>query len=85
MKISGADRIGTKTEQYLDVDPFAMALLESNIQRVVWGSDWPHINYFDPTLLPNDGDLVNLLGRWLPAQADLEQVLVKNPKLLYGF
>ena len=85
VKISGADRIGTKTEQYLDVDPFAMALLESNIQRVVWGSDWPHINYFDPTLLPNDGDLVNLLGRWLPAQADLEQVLVKNPKLLYGF
>ena len=85
VKISGADRIGTKSSGYQDVDPFASALIDSNIQRVVWGTDWPHINYFDPQALPNDGDLVNLLSRWLPDPADLEQVLVKNPQILYDF
>jgi predicted TIM-barrel fold metal-dependent hydrolase len=84
-KISGADRVGTKSLDYLDVDPFAMSLINANIERVVWGSDWPHINYFDPVLLPNDGQLVNLLMRWLTSSDQMEQVLVKNPKLLYDF
>jgi predicted TIM-barrel fold metal-dependent hydrolase len=85
VKISGADRIRASLETYDDVDPFANALIQANIERVVWGTDWPHINYFDEHAIPDDGDLTNLLLRWLPSEKDREQVLVRNPEQLYGF
>jgi 2-pyrone-4,6-dicarboxylate lactonase len=85
VKISGADRIRTDLDRYDDVDPFAKALIQANIERVVWGSDWPHINYFDERAIPDDGDLTNLLLRWLPSEKDREQILVHNPTHLYGF
>lgn len=84
-KLSGADRISSMGPPYEDVDPFAAALLAANPQQLVWGSDWPHINYFEAARVPDDGLLFNLLARWLP-QADLrQQVLVDNPVRLYGF
>jgi predicted TIM-barrel fold metal-dependent hydrolase len=85
VKISGADRIGNVKQGYQDVDPFAKALLAANSENVVWGTDWPHINYFDPALVPDDGNLVNLLSRWIDKPQDLERVLVSNPARLYDF
>lgn len=84
-KISGADRLTGNGPPYEDVDPLARALLAANIERVVWGSDWPHINYFVPGQVPDDGELLNLLARWLPDEARRQQVLVHNPARLYGF
>jgi 2-pyrone-4,6-dicarboxylate lactonase len=85
VKISGADRIGNVQEGYRDVDPFAKALIAANPENVVWGTDWPHINYFDPALVPDDGMLVNLLSRWIEKPQDLERILVSNPARLYDF
>jgi predicted TIM-barrel fold metal-dependent hydrolase len=85
VKISGADRIGDISTGYVDVDPFAKALLAANPENVVWGTDWPHINYFDSALVPDDGNLVNLLSRWIDQPQDLERVLVANPARLYDF
>jgi predicted TIM-barrel fold metal-dependent hydrolase len=85
VKISGADRIRLKNNSYDDVGPFAKALIQANIERVVWGSDWPHINYFDQDDVPDDGQLCNLLQDWMPSDAELKQVLVKNPAILYDF
>ena len=85
VKISGADRIRAQQSHYDDVDVFAGALIKANIERIVWGSDWPHINYFDQVAVPDDGDLTNLLLRWLPQEKQREQVLVTNPALLYDF
>jgi 2-pyrone-4,6-dicarboxylate lactonase len=89
-KISGADRNTgqSSTEDkppYSDVDPFAAALLAANPERVVWGSDWPHINYFEAARVPDDGVLINLLARWLPDPAQRQRVLVDNPARLYDF
>ncbi|MFZ2737232.1 MAG: amidohydrolase family protein [Burkholderiaceae bacterium] len=84
-KISGADRNTSMGTPYSDVDPFAAALLAANPQQVVWGTDWPHINYFDAVRVPDDGDLMNLLARWLPDPAQRQQVLVDNPARLYDF
>ena len=53
--------------------------------RLVWGSDWPHINYFEDSRMPDDAELLNLLVRWMPEAALREQVLVRNPAELYGF
>lgn len=84
-KISGADRLSDMGPPYNDVDPFAAAVLAANPERVVWGSDWPHINYFDTLRVPDDGVLFNLLARWLPQAGLRQQVLVDNPARLYGF
>ena len=84
-KISGADRNTGIGPPYTDIDPFAKALLQANAQRVVWGTDWPHINYFEAQQVPDDGALVNLLARWLPDEALRQRVLVDNPAALYGF
>jgi 2-pyrone-4,6-dicarboxylate lactonase len=83
-KISGADRNG-QGAPYAEVDPFAKALLAANIERVVWGTDWPHINYFEAGQVPDDGALANLLARWLPDEAQRRRVLVDNPAALYDF
>ncbi len=85
VKISGGDRIRAQYDHYDDVDAFATSLIKANIERIVWGSDWPHINYFDEKQLPDDGDLTNLLLRWLPQEKDRQQVLVNNPAHLYDF
>jgi len=84
-KISGADRNGASGAPYADVDPFARALLAANDERVVWGSDWPHINYFEPGEMPDDGVLVDLLARWMPDERQRRKVLVDNPAALYDF
>ena len=84
-KISGADRLQPAGAPYHDVDPFVAALMAANPEHIVWGSDWPHINYFETAQMPDDGVLYNLLARWLPAEADRQRVLVTNPAALYGF
>jgi len=85
VKLSGADRNGATGQPYTDVSPFALALIKANIDRVIWGSDWPHINYFKAEDIPDDGALVNLLAQWLPNETQRHRVLVDNPEKLYDF
>jgi predicted TIM-barrel fold metal-dependent hydrolase len=84
-KISGADRNSGDKPGYHDIDAFAARLIAANREQVVWGSDWPHINYFKESEVPDDGILLQTLGRWLPDEADRRTILVDNPARLYGF
>ena len=68
---------------YPDTVPFAHALLEANPERVLWGTDWPHVML--KGAMPNDGDLADVLADWIPDAKLREQVLVRNPAKLYGF
>jgi len=49
--------------------------------RVIWGSDWPHI----PDGGKNTGTLLNLLSDWAPDAGARERILVTNPARLFGF
>jgi 2-pyrone-4,6-dicarboxylate lactonase len=82
VKLTGPYRISTKALPYPDVTPFARALMKANAERILWGSDWPHVT---TKVMPNDGDLCDLLSDWIPDPGLREQVLVKNPAKLYGF
>lgn len=84
-KLSGADRNSAAGPPYADIAAFAQALLRANADRLVWGSDWPHINYFEAPQVPDDGALCNLLAQWMPDEALRRRVLVDNPARLYGF
>jgi predicted TIM-barrel fold metal-dependent hydrolase len=82
VKLTGPYRISTTALPYPDVVPFAHALVKANPERILWGSDWPHVT---TKVMPNDGDLCDLLSDWIPSPEVREQVLVKNPAKLYGF
>lgn len=84
VKLTGPSRITTSGGlPYADVVPYARALIEANPERVIWGSDWPHVIIKAP--MPNDGDLADLLSDWIPDARMREQVLARNPARLYGF
>jgi predicted TIM-barrel fold metal-dependent hydrolase len=36
-------------------------------------------------MMPNDGDLADMLLEWIPDDAQRSKVLVENPARLYGF
>ena len=83
-KLSGADRITVAGPPYEDAVLYGRALMQANPDRVVWGTDWPHVNYFDGTI-PDDGVLTDLIPRYAPSAAEQKRLLVENPAELYGF
>ncbi len=83
VKLTGPYRISAAPLPYADVVPFARALAEARADRLLWGSDWPHVML--KGAMPNDADLVDLLADWLPDEALRARVLVDNPAALYGF
>ena len=95
VKISGAYRISTKAPDYPDAAPLAKALIAANVERVIWGSDWPHpagaplaghtAADIAPLLQIDDGRLLDQLPVWAPDAAQRKTILVENPARLYGF
>jgi predicted TIM-barrel fold metal-dependent hydrolase len=91
VKVSGADKIcNTKVYGYfglpfIEVIPYATAVIAAAPERIIWGSDWPHSNNFSPGHTPNDGDLIDLLAAFAPDESTRKQILVDNPAALYGF
>jgi len=84
VKLTGPYRIsGAPDLPYADVTPLARRLASVNPERLIWGTDWPHVMNKKP--MPNDGDLTDLIADWLPDAALRERVLVANPAALYRF
>ena len=68
---------------FADVVPFGQAVISEAPDRVIWGTDWPHGNIFDPGRTPNDGDLVDLIAEMAGDAGTLRKILVDNPTRLY--
>ncbi|CAB3746274.1 4-sulfomuconolactone hydrolase [Paraburkholderia humisilvae] len=84
-KLSGADRVSVAGAPYDDVAPFFEAILAANPQQIVWGSDWPHVNYFDSAQMPDDAVLLTRFAHAVQVEALRRAILVDNPARLYGF
>ncbi|WP_461600040.1 amidohydrolase family protein [Achromobacter marplatensis] len=82
VKLSGAYRISDRFDDFSDVVPWAQALIETAPDRMLWGSDWPHVHQ---TRMVNTGRLRNQLALWAPDAALRHRILVDNPARLYGF
>lgn len=81
-KVCGMERVSSAGAPFRDAVPFARALAAAAPDRVLWGTDWPHPNIAGD--MPNDGDLLDLLGEALDGDAGLlRRVLVDNPNRLY--
>ena len=82
VKISAPERASATGAPYLDAVPIAKALIDNAPDRVIWGTDWPHPNL---KVMPDDGDLVDLIPHYAPDAAVRQKLLVDNPARLYRF
>lgn len=83
IKISGAYRASDRYPDYDDARLLHEALIKTNPDHLLWGSDWPH-----PRLgknMPDTGHLLDLFNAWTPDSAVRRKILVENPQMLYGF
>ena len=72
--------------------PLAQMLIAANVDRIIWGTNWPHPNSVggstdkvSPLWQVDDGLVLNLLPTWAPDAAVRKKILVDNPARLYGF
>jgi predicted TIM-barrel fold metal-dependent hydrolase len=82
-KFSGAYRAAGQAERYEALLPLAQAMVDINPDRIVWGSDWPHVGQMKQ--MPKTTPLLNLLQDWAPSDELRRKILVDNATALYGF
>ncbi|XSC48217.1 amidohydrolase family protein [Bradyrhizobium sp. RDT10] len=82
VKVCGCERVSSGGSPFHDAVPFARRIVETAPDRVIWGTDWPHPNV---KVMPNDGDLVDLIPLFAPAPELQQKILVDNPARLFEF
>jgi 2-pyrone-4,6-dicarboxylate lactonase len=75
-------RVSRNFPDYEDIAPFHRAVLAANPERLLWGSDWPHVR--TKRHMPDIGHLLDLFSAWTCDEALRRQILVINPARLYG-
>jgi 2-pyrone-4,6-dicarboxylate lactonase len=80
IKLSAPYRLA-KDGNFERLRPKARDIIAAAPERVVWGSDWPHI----PEGGKDTGALLNLLQDWAPDTKMRERILATNPATLFGF
>jgi predicted TIM-barrel fold metal-dependent hydrolase len=78
IKLSGAYRVA-KDKPLSSVVPLGRALVAARPDRLIWGSDWPHL----PDGQRDTGEILNLLSDWAPAEAARHAILVDGPDRLF--
>jgi predicted TIM-barrel fold metal-dependent hydrolase len=81
VKLTGVYRMSAAAG-FADVAPMARALIEAAPDRLIWGSDYPHLSFADRV---GSVELWNLLGTWAPDEVTRRRILVDNPRRLFGF
>jgi len=64
--------------------PFVEALVSANPDRLLWGSDWPHLMLADASM-PQVADLLDVFHDAVPGTEARQKILVDNPARLFGF
>jgi 2-pyrone-4,6-dicarboxylate lactonase len=81
VKLTGVYRMSS-APGFADVAPMARSLLDAAPDRVIWGSDYPHLSFAGQV---SPVGLWNLLGSWAQDEATRRRILVENPRRLFGF
>lgn len=83
VKFTGGYRLASTEAPFPDLIPFAEALVTARPDRILWGSDWPHVMVKGK--IPNTTELFDLLLKWVPDEQARKKILVDNPAQLFGF
>jgi predicted TIM-barrel fold metal-dependent hydrolase len=81
VKLTGAYRISIEPG-FADTVPLARAVIAAAPDRVIWGSDYPHLSFADKV---DSTQLFRLLGEWAPDRDVRERILFDNPHRCFGF
>ena len=82
-KLSAGYHASQQVPPYPELIPFVHALVKARPDRLLWGTDWPHVNIAGP--MPNSTEFFDLLLDWVPDHDDQTRILVDNPARVYGF
>jgi 2-pyrone-4,6-dicarboxylate lactonase len=85
LKLHGANRFLTWGVPYGEIVKVAQALVARAPHHMLWGTDWPHSEVFEPRQMPNDADLLDMLLDYAPDAAVRKLILVDNPRALFDF
>jgi predicted TIM-barrel fold metal-dependent hydrolase len=87
VKLSGAYLLSRDgPPDYADASVVGKAWVDMAPERLIWGSDWPHVvASAGEKPMPDDADLLDLLLAWVPDEDTRNNILVDNPARLYGF
>lgn len=80
VKFTGIYRM-SKVPHFTDADPMARALIQAAPDRLIWGSDYPHLSFGENSSV----ELFNLLARWTDDEKIRKMILTDNPQRLFGF
>ncbi|MBN0988948.1 amidohydrolase family protein [Amphritea pacifica] len=69
---------------YEDLAAISKALINHAPDRIIRGSNWPHVS-LPPEQSPDNAELLDLFCSWVPDQATLKKIFGKYPSKLYGF
>lgn len=83
-KLCGAYEVGVSgPPAYDDMAAIARRIISHAPERIVWGSNWPHVGV-PRSAYPDDALLLDLLLDWA-TPFERQRILVDNPRELYGF
>jgi len=93
IKLSAPYR-ASRNENYADVEPLLLRMIEALPNHVVWGSDWPHtgssesrsadLDKIEPFRNEDAGKNLNQLIRQCK-DGDVDRILVSNPARIFRF
>ena len=85
LMVSNGCRISPMEKDWDDAVPFGRAMVHAAPDRIIWGSDWPHVKWRKKRMM-NEAEPVELLYRYVDGDQDLlRKILVDNPARLHGF
>jgi 2-pyrone-4,6-dicarboxylate lactonase len=80
VKLTGPYRLADD-DGWSRADEMARTLIEAAPERMLWGTDWPHI----PDCGLDTGMLLARLAHWCPDESLRTRILVDNPACLYDY
>ena len=81
VKLTGVYRI-SKVPDFADAAPLAHAFIEAAPDRLIWGSDYPHLSFADKV---TTDQLFGLFGQWAGDERTRRRILIDNPQRCFGF
>jgi len=83
IKVTAPYRISAGAIPYSDAEGFVRSAVNAAPDRIVWGTDWPHVKISKP--MPHDADMCDSFYDWVTDEGMRKRILVDNPTQLYGF
>lgn len=82
LKLSAPYLASVDADDFSGLQEFVERLTRRHADRLVWGTDWPHVTEAEK---PDDVHLLDEMRRWMPNKAMQSRVIVENASNLYGF